>query len=131
VTELTRPEHFSTLFALVEAQSADAASSSSSGSSGGSGFNSVSVSNMAWDLLMRMPTNAAVLSKLLMVSIAFHCSTELQYTTATDSICMFITLSEFQLSQCGGSMCASAVRASTCMLGVSIAHHSVLNLVSI
>eukprot|EP00953_Heterococcus_sp_UTEX-ZZ885_P014113 8034-Heterococcus_DN1.PRE.2 len=71
VTELTRPEHFSTLFALVEAQSTDSSSSSSSSagsvsSSGSTGFDSVSVSNMAWDLLMRMPTNAAVLSKLLM-----------------------------------------------------------------
>jgi hypothetical protein len=85
VTELTRPEHFSTLFALVEAQSTDSSSSSSAGSVGSSsstGFNSVSVSNMAWDLLMRMPTNAAVLSKLLMVSAASCCITahySLQY----------------------------------------------------
>jgi hypothetical protein len=84
VTELTRPEHFSTLFALVEAQSANAtnitsSSSAGSGSSSSAGFNSVNVSNMAWDLLMRMPTNAAVLSKLLMVSVASY---SLLYTTA-------------------------------------------------
>ena len=51
VAELTRGEHFSTLFQLMQLGGPDAAP----------------VARMAWDLLMQMPTDAQVLQQLNLV----------------------------------------------------------------